>query len=185
VIAAHADVTAEATGPSGASVAYSAPATTDSVDGNRTATCAPASGSTFPLGTTTVTCTASDAAGNAATPTTFRVVVKDTTAPSISSIYASPDTVWPPNGKMVPVTVMVTATDAVDGTPSCSLTSVTGGGPADSAITGQFSADVRASAGASYVLTLTCSDRAGNKATASTNVAVSKTNGNNGAPKAK
>ncbi|MCX6773381.1 MAG: HYR domain-containing protein, partial [Candidatus Micrarchaeota archaeon] len=58
---------------------------TDSVDGSEEVTCDPASGSTFPLGTTTVTCTATDRAENTGT-STFKVTVKDTTAPSGGSI---------------------------------------------------------------------------------------------------
>jgi hypothetical protein len=77
-----ADVTAEATGPEGATVAFSAPQATDRV-GPVTVTCSPASGSVFPLGATTVTCTATDASGNTAT-TSFTVHVEDTTAPAIS-----------------------------------------------------------------------------------------------------
>src|SRR5579859_6891458 len=135
VITPHSDVTAEATGPNGARVTYSAPATTDAVDGNGTAVCAPASGSTFALGATTVTCNASDAAGNAAVPTMFSVVVRDTTPPVISTVSASPNAIWPPNGKMVPVTVTATANDAVDPSPVCSLTSITGGAAGSSSIT--------------------------------------------------
>ncbi len=62
----HANLTAEATSASGAVVTYSAPATHDAVSGDGVATCSPASGSTFPVGTTTVTCSASDAHGNSA-----------------------------------------------------------------------------------------------------------------------
>ena len=83
VIAAHANVTAEATGPDGANVGYVSPATSDLVDGSGTATCAPAAGSLFQLGSTTVTCTAEDAAHNSATPTTFTINVVDTTPPTI------------------------------------------------------------------------------------------------------
>jgi hypothetical protein len=184
VIAAHADVTAAATGPSGASVVYSAPATTDAVDGNGTATCSPASGATFPLGTAIVTCNAHDAAGNAAAPTTFRVVVQDVTAPVISMVYASPDAIWPPNGKMVPVSVMVTATDNTDPSPTCSLTSVSGGAPGSFAVTAALSANLRADNGTVYVLTVTCVDVSGNKSSACTTVVVGKTNGNNATPKA-
>jgi hypothetical protein len=84
VIAPHADVTAEATGPAGAAVAYTAPATSDLVDGPGTAMCLPASGSVFALGSTAVTCTASDTAGNPAVPTGFTVNVVDTTPPVIA-----------------------------------------------------------------------------------------------------
>lgn len=48
------------------SVTYPVPIATDNCPGVTTA-CIPASGSTFPLGTTTVTCTATDTAGNTAT----------------------------------------------------------------------------------------------------------------------
>ena len=45
----HPDVSAEATGPAGAVVPYTSPTTHDIVDGGGTATCVPASGSTFAL----------------------------------------------------------------------------------------------------------------------------------------
>jgi hypothetical protein len=47
-------------------VTYPAPTASDNCPGVTTA-CNPASGSTFPMGTTTVTCTATDAAGSTAT----------------------------------------------------------------------------------------------------------------------
>jgi hypothetical protein len=59
-------ITAEATGAAGAAVSYTATAT-DLVDGSVPVSCTPASGSAFPAGTTTVSCAASDAHGNAAT----------------------------------------------------------------------------------------------------------------------
>lgn len=55
--------------PAGASVSWPAPTATDVVDGDRPVTCAPASGSTFAVGTTTVTCSASDSSGNTASAT--------------------------------------------------------------------------------------------------------------------
>jgi len=57
--------TVEATGPSGAVVNFTATAL-DLVDGSRPVTCVPMSGSTFPIGMTTVNCTASDLSGNVA-----------------------------------------------------------------------------------------------------------------------
>src|SRR5215213_7003021 len=86
VIAAHLDVTAEATSAAGAIVNYTSPATSDAVDGAGTASCLPASGTQFALGDTTVTCDASDAAGNDATSTTFVVHVVDTIAPVITFV---------------------------------------------------------------------------------------------------
>jgi hypothetical protein len=50
--------------PSGAVVSYATPTATDVVDQNPTVSCAPSSGSTFPVGQSTVTCTATDATGN-------------------------------------------------------------------------------------------------------------------------
>ena len=82
-IEAHGDETAEATSSAGATVSYTSPATADNYDAPGTATCLPASGSTFPLGDTTVTCNATDSATNAATPTTFAVHVVDTTKPTL------------------------------------------------------------------------------------------------------
>jgi hypothetical protein len=74
VIASHDDVTAEATGADGANVSYTSPGTTDAVDGPGTANCTPASGTTFAVGSTTVTCTATDGHNNTAT-STFKVNV--------------------------------------------------------------------------------------------------------------
>jgi subtilisin-like proprotein convertase family protein len=68
-----ATITVLASSPAGAVVTYSASAT-DAIDGDVPVTCAPPSGSTFPLGTTMVTCTATDAAGNVGTAT-FQVMV--------------------------------------------------------------------------------------------------------------
>ncbi|HXL92467.1 MAG TPA: HYR domain-containing protein [Streptosporangiaceae bacterium] len=60
-ITAPADITVDATGTHGAVVSYPAPVVTDT--GNPSppaATCKPASGTVFPIGTTTVTCAATD-----------------------------------------------------------------------------------------------------------------------------
>ena len=66
VITAPHHATANADGVDGAVVAYTASAL-DDTDGSVAVVCAPPSGSVLPIGTTTVTCTASDAAGNTAT----------------------------------------------------------------------------------------------------------------------
>jgi HYR domain len=65
---------ASATSPAGAHVTYTA--TGGDTDGDHVdVACAPASGSTFPIGTTTVSCTATDAHGNSSAPATFTVTV--------------------------------------------------------------------------------------------------------------
>lgn len=73
-ITVPASITANATMPAGAVVTFSASAS-DAVDGTTAATCAPAPGSTFAIGTTTVTCSRTDAHGNTGTQS-FTVTVK-------------------------------------------------------------------------------------------------------------
>jgi hypothetical protein len=65
VVVCPADVTTKATSNAGAVVSYTAPTATDNC-GAASVVCAPASGSTFGIGVTTVTCTATDTAGNTA-----------------------------------------------------------------------------------------------------------------------
>jgi Bacterial Ig-like domain/HYR domain len=80
------DITQEATSSDGATVNWSATAT-DNVDASVTVNCDKASGDTFPFGTTTITCSATDAAGNKAEGS-FNVTVvaaRDTTAPTVFS----------------------------------------------------------------------------------------------------
>jgi Tol biopolymer transport system component len=62
VLTVPADQTVAATGPAGAVVSYVASATDNTP--NPTVVCVPPSGSTFPIGSTTVACTATDASGN-------------------------------------------------------------------------------------------------------------------------
>jgi len=65
-----ADITTDASAPSGATVIYPAPVVTDR--GNHSppaAVCTPASGSVFPIGITTVHCSASDPDASPATVT--------------------------------------------------------------------------------------------------------------------
>jgi len=68
-------IVVDAIGPAGATATYTVSAT-DNVDPNPVVICSPPSGSVFPLLASTVSCTATDAAGNSATET-FQVVVLD------------------------------------------------------------------------------------------------------------
>ncbi|BDG05421.1 HYR domain-containing protein [Anaeromyxobacter oryzae] len=110
----------EATGPGGALVDYGAVKATDVVDGEVTATCTPASNTTFALGKTEVTCTAADRATNSATAK-FTVTVRDTTPPIFGALPAPVVEATGPNGAVVTYGV-VDAADLVDGTvvASCS-----------------------------------------------------------------
>jgi hypothetical protein len=67
------DLTVPATSPAGATVFFTATAT-DAVDGPVPVLCQPSSGTVFPIGTTTVTCAATDSHSNTATGT-FTVTV--------------------------------------------------------------------------------------------------------------
>ncbi|MCX6023671.1 MAG: HYR domain-containing protein, partial [Chloroflexi bacterium] len=73
----------EAIGPLGAPVTYTAPTAVSSLGMTLPVVCTPASGATFPLGVTTVACTAADSYGNQSVET-FDVTVSDTTAPTVS-----------------------------------------------------------------------------------------------------
>jgi hypothetical protein len=123
-IAQPANITADATGPSGATVTYALPAVTDPDDATPpTAVCTPPSGSVFPIGTTTVTCTATDADDlNSPVSTTFTITVKgtglaiaqpanittDATSPSGATVtyplpaVTDPDNLTPPTAVCTP-----------------------------------------------------------------------------------
>jgi hypothetical protein len=132
----------------GAVVNYPAPTASDNCPGVGV-TCSPASGSFFPVGVTTVTCTAQDATGNTAT-CTFTVTVNDTQPPSITcpaNMTVSQDSAFgavvpftatasdncpgvtvactPASGSVFPLgttTVTCTATDAHNNTATCTFT---------------------------------------------------------------
>ncbi len=171
-----ADITREATSPSGAVVTFGATAT-DAVDGNITPVCVPASGSTFALGTTTVTCTATDHAGNQG-HASFHVTVVDTTAPVISRFSPSQSSLWPPNHKMVSLSMNVTVTDVADPAPVCRITAIT----SNESVTGAWTFSglnfsLRAErngdgSGRIYTIYGECRDASGNVATATATVTV-------------
>jgi hypothetical protein len=104
-------ITANATSPLGAVVTYSASAS-DLVDGSLSVSCNPASGSTFPLGLTTVNCSATDTHGNSASDS-FLVNVQDPGAPIIT--VPADMTLEATNSAGAIVNYSVSATDAVDG----------------------------------------------------------------------
>src|SRR6185295_11097178 len=82
VLTVPANATVEATGANGAPFTFTASAT-DVFDGSVATLCTPTSGSTFPFGPTTVSCTATDAHGNHSTAS-FIVTVTDTTGPVLT-----------------------------------------------------------------------------------------------------
>ncbi|HQU07871.1 MAG: hypothetical protein B7X04_02260 [Parcubacteria group bacterium 21-54-25] len=119
-----ANITAEATSSLGAYVSWTSPTATDVVDGTDTVSCLPASGSQFNLGTTTVSCSATDHAGNTAS-TTFKVAVRDTTPPIIASHADITVTADQLGGSKVTYTAP-NSTDAVDGTVAATCAPASG-----------------------------------------------------------
>lgn len=156
------NITVDATGPSGAVVTYLSPTANDNVNGPVVVNSTNPSGSTFPVGTTTVTFSATDGALNTST-TTFQVTVTDTTAPSITGVPANVVLeATSPAGAVLTYT-MPTATDIVDGArpvsashPSGSTFPFTAPGPTVTTVT--FSASDLATpnntAGASFTVTV-------------------------------
>jgi large repetitive protein len=107
-----ATITASATSPQGATVTYNVTATDPENAANEiTINCTPASGSVFPIGTTTVNCTAQDPAGNVSTGS-FEVVVQNVTAPTLQ--LPSTITIDATNPQGATVNYAVTATDPTD-----------------------------------------------------------------------
>ncbi len=167
----------EATSAAGAVANYTATAT-DAVTASPAIAYSIAPGSTFALGTTTVTVTATDAAGNVSTGS-FTVTVRDTTAPTISSLTASPNSIWPPNKKMVAVTITAGTTDLV-GVASVKIISVATNEPDGNTqwqITGPLTLNLRADrlgtgTGRIYTITVEARDAAGNASTKTVTVTV-------------
>lgn len=89
VIHGAVDLVVDAASPQGAIVPFSVHAS-DAIDPAPVLSCTPASGATFPIGTTTVTCTATDASGNAASAI-FAVTVRGASAQlgSLADLVAS------------------------------------------------------------------------------------------------
>ena len=132
---------------------------------------------TLGLGIHDITLTVND--GELSDTDTVRIVVEDNTPPSIDAISASPDMIWPPNHKMVPVTISVSVFDNCDTNPTSQIISITsnepenGLGDGDTApdweITGDLTASLRAEragkgSGRVYTITVRCTDHAGNSA---------------------
>ena len=80
-LAAHATVSVAVSPPAPTAVTYTLPTAADEQGGVLGVNCAPPSGSTFAVGTTSVTCSATDAVGHIGTDT-FNVVLSAIAAPS-------------------------------------------------------------------------------------------------------
>jgi hypothetical protein len=111
----------------------------------------------------------------------------DTTPPQIKRLAASPNVLWPPNGRMVSVKLNGSATDNIDPAPSWRITQVLCNEPQthstpDWVVTGPLSVNLKATrdamhAGRVYTIVAECSDKSGNTSTASVKVIVPRAYG--------
>ena len=113
-------ITATATSVNGAVVTHAATAT-DIVDGAVTPVCKPASGSTFALGSTSVTCTATDAHGNQSPPGTFTVQAQYAWSGFLQPINVDGSSVFK-LGSTVPVKFQLTGASGAITNASANLT---------------------------------------------------------------
>ena len=104
--------TTEATSPAGAVITFANATATDTGSGVQSVSCGRASGDTFPLGTTTVHCSATDNNGNTASGS-FDLTVVDTTPPALTLSGGITVDATSPAG--VIVTYSKAATDIVSG----------------------------------------------------------------------
>jgi hypothetical protein len=122
LVSVPANMTLEATGPSGVVATFGTSAL-DDIDGSLATSNQPASGSVFPLGTTLVTASATDAAGNTGSAS-FSVTVQDTTPPVIT--VPADITVPATDGNGSVVTFSTSALDLVSGTLATANTPASG-----------------------------------------------------------
>jgi uncharacterized protein len=141
------------------------------------------------LGTYTLTYTVSN--GFRTTTITRTVNVVDTRPPAIRSVAASPNVLWPPNHRLVPVVVSVLASDT-GGAAACRIVAVHSDEPVngcgdgdttpDWTITGDLTLQLRAERsghgdGRVYTITVRCEDASGNAASATVTVKVAHDRG--------
>ncbi len=167
----------EDSGECSAVVVYPAPTVSPT---DATVVCDPPSGSNFPMGTNTVNCVATDPDQNT-TNCSFTVTVVDDKPPVITDIAVIPRILWPPDHKMVLVTVNYTTTDNC-GFDGCELS-------ATSNERGTMAKDIQLIPGDShhlylradrsgqkngriYTIRITCTDTSGNSTTESARVIV-------------
>ena len=139
----------------------------------------------FNLGATPVLFSTADQSSNVGS-CSAAVTVVDTTAPTISTVTATPDQLWAPNHKMVPVTLTVSVEDICSST-TCQIVSVASNQPIngigdgnttpDWTITGPLTLELRAERAGPlqdrvYTVTVACGDGSGNTSTKSVAVTV-------------
>jgi uncharacterized repeat protein (TIGR03803 family) len=136
----------------------------------------------YPLGKTAVTLTVTDNHGASAS-CTATVTVVDTSPPTINDVAVTPNVLWPPNHKMVGVTVNYAAADdcgAASNVLSVTSNEVPNGSGPDWVIEDDHHVQLRAErsgagTGRVYTITVISTDNAGNSSSKTVSVTVAKT----------
>lgn len=156
------DIHAEATSPRGAAVVLDGSGSSDP-DGDSLTFLWSATGITisdstnqrssavFPLGPTAVSLTVVDPSGESSTDEVI-VIVSDTTPPTLT-VVAGPESLWPPNHKLIGISLSVQASDLYDESPSVTA-SVMSNEPDDAngGGDGKTTGDIRITASSGEVL---------------------------------
>jgi probable HAF family extracellular repeat protein len=141
----------------------------------------------YSLGTTPVTLTVTDSKNpSSQSQCTGTVTVQDKTSPAINMASVNPSALWPPNHKMVDVTVNYAATDNC-GQPACKISGVTSNEPISSSDYSivdahhvKLSADrLGSGSGRIYTISIACTDASGNSSTQTMAVSVPHDQGKN------
>lgn len=189
-VACPADITVPAdAGFCSAVVEFPDPVVTGT-NANQVVTVTPPSGSEFPVGTTEVLVTVTEAEAVVAS-CSFEVTVTEPDAPVITDAAVSKEMLWPPNHKMVEVVVNYTVTDNCDTDPTVTLSVVSseaedakGSGKTkpDWAVVDANTVKLRAERagggeGRIYTITITATDKSGNSASQDVIVTVPRSRG--------
>jgi len=133
----------------------------------------------YPLGDTSVTLTVTDSKG-ASSQCTGTVTVVDQAPPVIAMASVNPSVLWPPNHKMVNVTINYNATDNCDQASVCKISGITSNEPISSsdytivdAHHVKLTADRLGSGnGRAYTIAITCTDASNNSSSQAVTVSV-------------
>ncbi|HUS34579.1 MAG TPA: hypothetical protein VM680_04430, partial [Verrucomicrobiae bacterium] len=139
----------------------------------------PAPGTILMPGTYTVSFQAQANTGFTTSAST-QLIVRDETAPVFQAASTDRPVIWPPNGRIVPITISAVVTDNCDGAPTWRVVSVGNNetGSSDSAILAANMVAVRAGrdgsgSGRVYTIILEATDASGNTSQKSVTVRVS------------
>ena len=140
----------------------------------------------YPVGATMVTLTVTDNHGTSS-QCSATVTVTPTATFTIASLTAKPNMIWPPNRRLVPVTVKAVPAGNCSAV-TCKIVSVTSNEPitpSDAVIMGNLTVKLRADrsgsgSGRVYTITVQCTDASGNVAMKTVTVTVPHDQGGEG-----